>query len=163
MLPSVQFAISVISYTKEAALVPAPPNHIQMGLLVLVNIISEPFIYLFLLACSSHCAECDAAGCKVCDDGYELESEKTCASPPPPPVSREEAGSSGGGISGGIIAAIVGGSLVIFSSAAYSIYKFAAKRRRSDTHPYDQNKNSPGLEVSNPVSPTHTEVSNLVP
>ena len=46
-------------------------------------------------ACSSHCTECDADGCKVCDDDYKLGINKKCVSTTPPTVTIEESGLSG--------------------------------------------------------------------
>ena len=118
----------------------------------------------FSIACSDHCTECTSSGCKTCENGYELNASKKCVSKSSPTTpSREEAGSSSGGLSDGAIAGIVCGSVAIVFLAGWFI--FCCKTRkfpfaRSKTR---AGKNPVALEVSNPVSPMHTEAHALVP
>ncbi len=85
-------------------------------------------IYLFIVACSSHCAECDADGCKACENGYKLETDKTC---------KITVTSSSSGLSGGAIAGIVIGSLAAIGAAswiAYLLLKKASLRKLSQKY-----------------------------
>ncbi len=173
MLVSVQFAMKTISYTKEAALPHALLKHILTILLVLVKNYFKTIIYLYVIACSDHCAECEAAGCKACGDGYELDADNKCMlifSPTPSTPTTEEAGSSGGGMSGGAVAGIACGSVAVVSLAGWSVYSFVAKKlafakklTMASKNPYVVKQNPANLEVSNPVSPMHTEGSALIP
>jgi len=139
--------------------------------------------YFSALACSQdHCAECNAAGCTVCDADYELNTSKKCVSPTSPTTpSTEEAGSSGGGLSAGAIAGIVCGSAAIIAIVCWSVYSFMVKQfpfhrlkrylfsslvlkfASAPKNPSIGNKSSPALEASSPVSPISTEVNPLVP
>jgi len=79
------------------------------------------------LACSDNCAECDTDGCEVCDDDYELDTDKKCvvaSSKTPSTPSTEEAGSSRGGVSGRVIAAIVCGCLATITTAGWFAFRF---------------------------------------
>jgi len=59
-------------------------------------------IFLFDQDCPDHCTKCDVDKCKVCSDGYQLNSDKKCilsssspSSPQSPSTTQVEAGLSG--------------------------------------------------------------------
>jgi len=130
-------------------------------------------INLSVLACPNQCAERDADGCQVCDDGYKLDTEKKCM----PTITAEEAG----GVSGGAIAGIVCGSVVIVSLAAWVASRFVQKKfpfqpkkylsldlinlrfQRAPNKIHHHRKNASNPEVTNLVSPSQNELNTLVP
>ena len=71
-LVGVKLVIRTTSYMKEVVL-----NHVQieptpLPRLALVSFLLTDFYFNIFVDCLDNCAECDAGGCKACDQDYFL-------------------------------------------------------------------------------------------
>ena len=77
------------------------------------------------IACSSHCIECEASGCKTCDDDYQVNTDKKCGLSSSTTTATVVESSSG--LSGGAIAGVVIGSAATIVAAGYIVTLFLKK------------------------------------